>query len=399
MSERDVEVIQGRLGWERGDVSEAKPSEIKPHPKNREIYGDTENVDDLDQTFVESVREKGVLEPIVITEGKEIISGHRRWLAAKNANVDRVPVRYAEFDSELAEREALIEFNRQREKTPGQIVNEAEELLEIEKRRGKQKQGKRTDISDNSRKSKSENGGHDSWEKVAEKVGVSDYSLRQGKQVKDKATSDDEPEAVREAAQEAWEDLQSGDESFNGAHERVKKAESEENGESDGHDLNILTSQETDEWSSPRELVEPLAKAIGGFDLDPSSGAEKSPFADNTYTEAENGLKQPWEGNVWVNPPYSEMGNWTEKTITEAQREETDTICYLSKGDSSTDWWQSAAGEANLLCAIDHRLQFGDGENSAPFASHIFVFGNVQCELANELANQGALLTVGWQNE
>lgn len=51
-----------------------------------------------------------------------------------------MPVRYAEFDSELAEREALIEFNRQREKTPGQIVNEFEEILEIEKRRAEDRQ-------------------------------------------------------------------------------------------------------------------------------------------------------------------------------------------------------------------------------------------------------------------
>src|SRR6056297_2404425 len=99
-----AEVIQGRLGWESGDISEADPSDLKPHPKNAEIYGDTDDVDDLDATFKESVAEKGVLEPLVITNGKEIISGHRRWLAAKDADVGSVPVRYSEFDNELAER-------------------------------------------------------------------------------------------------------------------------------------------------------------------------------------------------------------------------------------------------------------------------------------------------------
>jgi len=39
------------------------------------------------------------------------------------------------FDSDLAEREALIEFNRQREKTPGQITKEAEELLKLKRRK------------------------------------------------------------------------------------------------------------------------------------------------------------------------------------------------------------------------------------------------------------------------
>jgi len=134
-SPNNADVIQGRLGWEDGDISEADPEELEPHPKNEEIYGDTESAADLDKTFISSVREKGVLEPLVITNGKQIISGHRRWLAAKATDTDRVPVRKSEFDSDLAEREALIEFNRQREKTPGQIVNEFEEMEEIEKRR------------------------------------------------------------------------------------------------------------------------------------------------------------------------------------------------------------------------------------------------------------------------
>jgi len=42
------DVIQGRLGWEDGDISEARPDELEPHSKNQEIYGDTADVDDLD---------------------------------------------------------------------------------------------------------------------------------------------------------------------------------------------------------------------------------------------------------------------------------------------------------------------------------------------------------------
>jgi ParB-like chromosome segregation protein Spo0J len=214
------EVIQGRLGWESGDVSEASPAELQPHPKNEEIYGDTDDVDDLDDAFLESVAEKGVLEPLVITDGKQIVSGHRRWLAAQAADLDSVPVRKSEFDDELAEREALIEFNRQREKTPGQIVNEFEEMLEVERERGRDSQGP------NSSKNLLENDG-DAKTRAAEKINadVSGETLRKGTKVKEKATSEDEPEPVREAAQEAWDDLQSGDESFNSAYQEVKTAE------------------------------------------------------------------------------------------------------------------------------------------------------------------------------
>jgi len=221
-TEQNADVIQGRLGWESGDISEADPSNLRPHPKNTEIYGDTDDVDDLDATFKESVAEKGVLEPLVITNGKEIISGHRRWLAARDAGLTSVPVRYSEFDNDLAEREALIEFNRQREKTPGQIVNEFEEMLAIERRRGKEKM---SEAGSGEGSQDSEN--HDSWQRAAEKTDFSKDTLSKGKQVKDKAESDDEPEEVREAAREAWDGLQSGEESFNSAYEEVKQTERE----------------------------------------------------------------------------------------------------------------------------------------------------------------------------
>ena len=228
MSRSDpADVIQGRLGWESGDISEADPSNLQPHPKNAEIYGDTDDVDDLDATFKQSVAEKGVLEPLVVTNGKEIVSGHRRWLAARDAGLESVPVRYSEFDDELAEREALIEFNRQREKTPGQVVNEFEEMLEVKRQKNKETQGQRTDLDSTSPKDLGEVTDSDSWEEAAEAFDHSDETLRKGKKVKDKAEDDDEPEEVREAAREAWDGLQSGEKSFSAAYNDVKDAERE----------------------------------------------------------------------------------------------------------------------------------------------------------------------------
>jgi len=394
-AEQNADVIQGRLGWESGDISEADPSNLRPHPKNTEIYGDTDDVDDLDATFKESVAEKGVLEPLVITNGKEIISGHRRWLAARDAGLTSVPVRYSEFDSDLAEREALIEFNRQREKTPGQIVNEFEEMLAVERERGKRRKSEGGEVG-------GKGGGNVSTsldtgkarDKAAEKVNadVSGRTLEKGKTVKDKAESDDEPEEVREAAREAWDGLQSGEESFNSAYENVRDAERELESDENGSDIDQFVSQETDEWSSPRELVEPLDEAIGGFDLDPCSGAENSPFAAEVYTEDDDGLEQTWFGDVWVNPPYSAMKQWTQKAVKESNREAVSSILYLCKGDSSTDWWQDAIQEANLVGTVGHRLKFGDGENSAPFASHVLVFGEVDSSVVAELSENGHVL-------
>ena len=322
--------------------------------------------------------------------------------AVRDAGLDSVPVRYSEFDDELAEREALIEFNRQREKTPGQIVNEFEEMLEIEQEKAKEREKEAGRVGGKGSENFHDPSQGRAKDKAAEKVNadVSGRTLEKGKKVKDKAESDDEPAEVQEAAREAWDGLQSGEESFNGAYEQVKEVEekfeadgdSADEGHDDGSDIEPFVSQETDEWSSPRELVEPLADAVDGFDLDPCSGAESSPFADSVYTESDDGLAQDWFGTVWVNPPYSAMGEWTSKALAQFRRDEVDRIFYLCKGDSSTDWWQRAAAAASVVATIGHRLKFGDGENSAPFASHIFVFGETDDAVINALAGHGRVL-------
>lgn len=233
MTQSNPDVIQGQLGINSGGVTETHPSELDPHPKNREIYGDTDTADELEDSFVESIREKGVLEPLVITEDKQIVSGHRRWIAAKAAGVETVPVREATFEDQLVEREALIEFNRQREKTPAQVVNEFDEMLAIEQARAKERKahgetapGKSKDDIAMGNVSQSD-GADRARDKAAEKVNadVSGRTLEKGKTVKDKAESDGEPEEVRDAAKKAWDGLQSGDESYNSAYESVKKAE------------------------------------------------------------------------------------------------------------------------------------------------------------------------------
>ena len=231
MSEADnPEVLQGRLGWEDGDISEARVDELKPHPKNTEIYGDTDDITDLDDAFIDSIREKGVLEPLVISDGKQIISGHRRWLAAQAADVDRVPVRKSSFDDDLSEREALIEFNRQREKTPGQIVNEFEEMLAVEQERAKErKEANLKEGDEKPRRGNVSTSGDEgkAREKAAEKIDadVSGRTLEKGLEVKQKAEDETEPDEVRETAKQQWQKLESGDESFSSARDEVKKAE------------------------------------------------------------------------------------------------------------------------------------------------------------------------------
>lgn len=62
-----------------------------------------------------------------------------------------------------------------------------------------------------------------------------------------------------------------------------------------------LNTTNNDEWLTPPELL----KVLGPFDLDPCAPANRPwPIAVNHYTVQDDGLTQPWEGRVWLNPPY-----------------------------------------------------------------------------------------------
>lgn len=104
---------------------------LKPHPMNRKLYGE----EVLPPEFVASIRENGILVPLAVKEDGTIISGHRRWQAALALKMEYVPVQAVRYADDLDEREAIIEFNRQREKTFSQKMAEAEELEAVERER------------------------------------------------------------------------------------------------------------------------------------------------------------------------------------------------------------------------------------------------------------------------
>lgn len=69
------------------------------------------NADRLEELAM-SIREYGVLEPIVVTprgEGFMIIAGERRWRASQLAGLDSIPAKIIEADDALIEELALIE--------------------------------------------------------------------------------------------------------------------------------------------------------------------------------------------------------------------------------------------------------------------------------------------------
>lgn len=110
-------------------------TELRPHPRNAEIYGDG-----VDDDFVRSVRDRGILVPLLVTGGGMVVAGHRRLAAARRAGLADVPVTVFDSEDEVDVLEALVHANKTRDKSKVQKAKEAEVLMEVERERAKRRQ-------------------------------------------------------------------------------------------------------------------------------------------------------------------------------------------------------------------------------------------------------------------
>ncbi|MFC9432770.1 DNA N-6-adenine-methyltransferase [Nocardia sp. NPDC057030] len=61
-------------------------------------------------------------------------------------------------------------------------------------------------------------------------------------------------------------------------------------------------------WLTPPGIL----TALGEFDLDPCAAPSPRPWdtAATHIAPPQDGLCVPWEGRVWCNPPYGDIGRW-----------------------------------------------------------------------------------------
>ena len=73
------------------------------------------------------------------------------------------------------------------------------------------------------------------------------------------------------------------------------------------------------EWYTPSPFVEAARAVMGGIDLDPASHEEANQTvkAARFFTEQDDGLQQPWEGRVFLNPPGGLVGPFWRKLMRE----------------------------------------------------------------------------------
>ena len=85
------------------------------------------------------------------------------------------------------------------------------------------------------------------------------------------------------------------------------------------------------EYYAPENLIEAARRAMGGIDTDPATHALPQRYinAQHAYTREDDGLRQPWYGKVWCNPPFGQWDAWVPKILAEYNSGRVTDICVL----------------------------------------------------------------------
>jgi len=139
-----------------------------------------------------------------------------------------------------------------------------------------------------------------------------------------------------------------------------------------------------DEWLTPPDII----KALGVFDLDPCSPISRPwDTANKHYSARDNGLKQNWEGRIWLNPPYGrEAACWLEKIA-----EHGNGIALIFARTETEMFFEYVWGKADAILFLKGRLFFHyvDGRKANANA------GAPSCLIAYGKNNVEALKTSG----
>lgn len=117
------------------------------------------------------------------------------------------------------------------------------------------------------------------------------------------------------------------------------------------------------EWYTPVWILDGVRAVLGGIDLDPATciEAQRTVQAKRFYTEAEDGLRHKWTGNVYLNPPYARgvVDRFAVKFVAHYLLGHIREGCVLVNNATETVWFQTLGVCVTAICAIQGRVSFG----------------------------------------
>lgn len=127
----------------------------------------------------------------------------------------------------------------------------------------------------------------------------------------------------------------------------------------------VMLSSKTNEYKTPPYIMTSARAVLGKIDLDPASTDEANKIvkANKIYTIEDNGLRFPWLGRVWLNPPYGKSGKhsnqerWLRYLIYQYQVGNTRSAIVLTRAAVGYNWFSDLWYDWTI-CITDRCLRF-----------------------------------------
>ncbi|HUU98565.1 MAG TPA: DNA N-6-adenine-methyltransferase [Phycisphaerae bacterium] len=162
----------------------------------------------------------------------------------------------------------------------------------------------------------------------------------------------------------------------------------------------VFNNSGDNEWYTPAQYIKAAVNVLGSIDLDPASNpiANQHVGAATFYTAEDNGLVQPWDGTVWMNPPYAQplIGQFAERLAEQYMAGNVTAAIVLVNNATDTAWFHTLAEQAAAMCFPRGRIRFWHPDKSfgAPLQGQAFIYlGDHPEAFAAEFAQFG--FTVG----
>jgi hypothetical protein len=142
------------------------------------------------------------------------------------------------------------------------------------------------------------------------------------------------------------------------------------------HKMAVHFSSRTAEHYTPENIIAPTLACLGEIDLGPCSDGGDPPNvpARMHYTADDDGLAHPWQGRIYMNPPYGrKIGDWVDKLCAEHEAGRVTEAIALLPSRTDTQGWKRL--REYPVCFVQGRLTFVGSQDPAPFPSAVLYLG------------------------
>jgi ParB family chromosome partitioning protein len=160
----------------------------------------------------------------------------------------------------------------------------------------------------------------------------------------------------------------------------ISKAEPEKQMDLVATKPHVANNSGNNEWYTPEQFITAARAVMGSIDLDPASSAlaNETVKATTYYTAEDDGLSQEWQGNVWMNPPYSTdmIGRFVDKLVDSVEAGSVTQAIVLVNNATETAWFGKIVSMASAVVFPSSRIKYlrPDGAKGSPLQGQAVLY-------------------------